>query len=477
MHTPHRLSIRRLPFFVWVILVTGIFGFLSIPYGWAQSETSAPPSPSTEEPRWEDLIRELERLRAEVEELRAAKADAAVLKDLENRIEVLAEEVQRLREAAAPPEVPPSRRYGLGPSASRVYQTKRGVSLAGYGEFVYQNVSGGPKTADALRIVMYLGYRFTDRVLFNSEIEFEHGKTGMNLDRQAGTIGMEFAYLDFLLSPAFNVRAGLLLHPLGILNEVHEPPTFHGVLRPDVERNVIPSTWRELGVGVYGELGYGFHYRAYLTSGLDARGFAASGIRGGRPDGNRARFHTPAGMARLDWIPTAGVTLGVGTYAGRADQGLKFPDGQPLHVPVRMAEVHGMFQHGGLELRGLYVRTWIGNADQLNRFRKLTGDQGVAEQIVGGYVEAAFNVFSLPALTARFPNVYLAPFVRLEAYDTHHRVPTGFQRNPAQNQRVWTFGLTFKPIPAVVVKADFQDRWNEAGTARNQWNLGIGFNF
>jgi hypothetical protein len=56
-------------------------------------------------------------------------------------------------------------------------------------------------------------------------------------------------------------------------------------------------------------------------------------------------------------------------------------------------------------------------------------------------------------------------------------VPTGFQRNPAQNQRVWTFGLTFKPIPAVVVKADFQDRWNEAGTARNQWNLGIGFNF
>ena len=477
MHTPHRLSIRRLPFFVWVILVTGILGLPSIPYGWAQSETSAPPSPSTEEPRWEDLIRELERLRAEVEELRAAKADAAVLKDLENRIEVLTEEVQQLREAAAPPEVPPSRRYGLGPSASRVYQTKRGVSLAGYGEFVYQNVSGGPKTADALRIVMYLGYRFTDRVLFNSEIEFEHGKTGMNLDRQAGTIGVEFAYLDFLLSPAFNVRAGLLLHPLGILNEVHEPPTFHGVLRPDVERNVIPSTWRELGVGVYGELGYGFHYRAYLTSGLDARGFAASGIRGGRPDGNRARFHTPAGMARLDWIPTAGVTLGVGTYAGRADQGLKFPDGQPLHVPVQMAEVHGMFQHRGLELRGLYVRTWIGNADQLNRFQNLTGDRGVAEQIVGGYVEAAFNVFSLPALTARFPNVYLAPFVRLEAYDTHHRVPTGFQRNPAQNQRVWTFGLTFKPIPAVVVKADFQDRWNEAGTARNQWNLGIGFNF
>jgi len=456
------------------VLMLGLFG---TSYGWAQSATPAAQAASSGETRLEDLLRELERLRTEVEELRAAKADAAALKDLENRIDVLTEEVQRLREAAAPPEVPPSRRYGLGPSASRVYQTKRGVSLAGYGEFIYQNVSGGPKTADALRLVMYLGYRFTDRILFNSEIEFEHGKTGTNLDRQAGVVGAEFAYLDFLLSPAFNVRAGLLLHPLGIINEVHEPPTFHGVLRPDVERVVIPSTWRELGVGVYGELGYGLHYRTYLTSGLDARGFTAGGIRGGRPDGNRARFHTPAGMARLDWIPTAGVTLGVGAYAGRADQGLKFPDGQPLNVPVRMAEVHGTLQHRGLEVRGLYVRTWIDNADRLNQFQNLTGDRGVAEQIVGGYVEAAFNLFSLPALTARFPNVYLAPFVRFEAYDTHHRVPAGFRRDPAQNQRVWTLGLTFKPIPAVVIKADFQDRWNGAGTARNQWNLGVGFNF
>lgn len=460
-----------------VIFVCSILGLLGAPRGWAQSATSAAKAPSSEETRLEDLVGELERLRAEVEQLRVAKADAAVLRDLENRIDVLAEEVQRLREAAAPPEVPASRRYGLGPSASRVYQAKRGVSLAGYGEFIYQNVSGGPKTADALRLVMYLGYRFTDRVLFNSEVEFEHGKTEMNLDQQAGAVGLEFAYLDFLLTPAFNVRAGLLLHPLGILNEVHEPPTFHGVLRPDVERVVIPSTWRELGIGVYGDLGYGFQYRTYLTSGLDARGFTAEGIREGRPEGNRARFQTPAGMARLDWTPTAGLTLGVGAYAGRADQGLRFPDGQPLNVPVRMAEVHGTLQHRGLEVRGLYVRTWIGNADRLNRFQNLTGDEGVAEQIVGAYAEVAFNVFSLPALTARFPNVYLAPFVRLEVYDTHHRVPVGFERDPAQNRRVWTLGLTFKPIPAVVIKADFQDRWNEAGTARNQWNLGVGFNF
>ncbi|GBC85185.1 hypothetical protein HRbin11_01631 [bacterium HR11] len=461
-----------------LIFVFGVFGILGlpggVPAGWAQS---APEASSAEQTRLEALLRELERLRAEVEQLRTAKADAAALKDLENRIDVLTEEVQRLREAAAPPELPPSKRYGLGPSASRVYQTKRGVSLAGYGEFVYQNVSGGPKTADALRMIMYLGYRFTDRVLFNSEVEFEHAKTEENLDGQAGEVALEFAYVDFLLSPALNVRAGLLLHPLGIINEVHEPPTFHGVLRPDVERVVIPSTWRELGVGVYGELGYGFHYRAYLTSGLDARGFEDGGLREGRGEGNRVRFVTPAGIGRLDWIPTAGLTLGVGAYAGRADQGLKFPDGRPLRIPVRMAEVHGLIQHRGLEVRGLYVRTWIGHADQLNLFKGLTGDEGVAEQIVGGYVEAAFNLFSLPALTARFPGVYLAPFVRWEVYDTHHRVPVGFERNPALHRRVWTLGLTFKPIPAVVIKADFQDRWNEAGTARNQWNLGIGFNF
>ena len=194
--------------------------------------------------------------------------------ELERTVKVLAEELERTRADVTVPEEPELKSsYGMGPAASKVYQLARGLSIGGYGEAFYRNyVADQTKesdTADFLRAVLYFGYKFTERIVFNSEIEIEH----------ADEIFLEFAALDFFLKDWANVRAGLLLMPVGFLNEIHEPPFFYGVNRPDVERFIIPTTWRENGVGLFGNLGEQLEYKLYAVNGFDGSGFSSSGLR------------------------------------------------------------------------------------------------------------------------------------------------------------------------------------------------------
>jgi hypothetical protein len=143
---------------------------------------------------------------------------------------------------------------GFGPAAAKVYKIQQGVSIGGYGEVLYENfaaerendtASGVTDQFDALRAIVYVGYKFNDRLLFNSELEWEHGTTS-----QGGEASIEFAYLDYMLTPNFGFRGGLLLPPMGLVNELHEPPIFLGTTRPATEQAIIPSTWREWLWGV-----------------------------------------------------------------------------------------------------------------------------------------------------------------------------------------------------------------------------------
>ena len=202
-----------------------------------------------------------------------AQSDAPSNDELARRIEALAAELDDLThgEVAAPLVS----RHGFGPAASKIYGVQEGFSFGGYGEMVYNNFSdsrqddapsGARDRIDFLRQILYVGYKFDAHVLFNAEIEFEHASTG-----KTGEVSVEFAQIDFLLTPEFNARAGLLLVPMGFVNELHEPPIFFGVERPVVERVLIPSTWRANGVGVFGEpqgRAAGLQYRAYLIESL-----------------------------------------------------------------------------------------------------------------------------------------------------------------------------------------------------------------
>ena len=180
----------------------------------------------------------------------------------------------------------------MGPAASKIYAVEQGLSIGGYGETIYNHFEAAGKSDqfDNLRAVLYFGYKYNDKWVLNTEIEIEHGSTSKD-----GSVSSEFAYLDYLASDALNFRAGLMLVPVGLVNELHEPTVFLGARRPDVENRIIPSTWRENGVGIFGELAEGLTYKAYVVNGLKGENFSGKGLRGGRQKGpKRCPMISPA---------------------------------------------------------------------------------------------------------------------------------------------------------------------------------------
>lgn len=411
-----------------------------------------------------------------------SKEDQEKIDELERKIELLTDEFERLREGRpeadadeADGDEPLSLgRWGLAPSASKIYRTDRGVSIGGYGEWLYQDFddtlddgTSSPVTneADFLRLVLYTGYRFSDRVLLNTEIEYEHGST-----ESGGAVSVEFAYLDFLLRDEVNVRTGLVLIPVGLVNEIHEPTTFFGVRRPDVERVILPTTWRELGAGVFGEAGP-FSYRAYVTTSLEGDEFSASsGLRGGRQKGAEAEAEDLAVSGRVDFSGVPGLLLGVSAFRGDTGQGETLM-GETVDGTVTTFDVHGEYRWRGLQVRGLLAQVDVDDAEQLSA---LAGET-IGSEMDGWYLEAGFDVFSLTGLD----RYELTPFVRVEEYDTQKEVPAALAGTvTGENDReVTTFGVVFKPLPQIAVKLDVQDFDNAAGTGRDQINLGVGFAF
>ena len=242
--------------------------------------------------------------------------------ELERQLDAVAGEVERFELRDVMPVVGEGR-WGLGPAASKIYQKDQGLSIGGYGEFLLEAPTGSETdTFDALRAVLYFGYKFDEKWLFNSEIEIEHATTddsSASTD-SSGSVSLEFGYLDYMHAEGLNGRGGLVLVPMGLVNEVHEPTTFLTANRSETELRIIPTTWRAMGLGAFGDAG-GFAYRAYVVNGLDGEDFDSSGIRGGRQKGNRAgRSTTSRGVARLDYVDVPGLTAGGSLYYGEADQ-------------------------------------------------------------------------------------------------------------------------------------------------------------
>jgi len=412
----------------------------------------------------------------------AALASQDRIGELERKVEVLTEELTKLRtEQAVPEEAGLASHMGLGPAASKVYGVARGISLGGYAEGYYRHYAKDDSTsnvdrADMLRAVLYVGYKFTDRLVFNSEIEFEHAKTEENLDGQAGEVAVEFAALDWMFKDWVNLRTGLVLVPMGFVNEVHEPPFFHGVARPEVEQRIIPTTWRENGVGLYGRIGEQLEYRTYVVTGLDAKGITPSNLRDTRSNGNRSRAEDLAGVLRVDWTPpwVEGALLGGSLYYGGIDQQR---DGFP-GSDLALWEAHAQYRRWGLELRALVTQAFVSDAgdltDALRAGGELDADQAIARQWLGWYVEGAYDVMPWLAPESGF---YLAPFVRYEWFDTQRDMPSGFEADGSKDIRLVTAGLGFKPHPNVIFKIDYRDFHADQGQIADEVQLGFGVAF
>lgn len=442
--------------------------------------------PKTMEDMWKIIEAQQQQIDAMKAKLAAAPAATAAspapvaanptaVKTLERKTDVLSQEVEKLRtNLTIPDEAKYKSAYGLGPAASKVYQVGKGLSIGGYGEGSYQAVTGdkGSKkdTVDLKRLVLYAGYKFSDRILFNSEIEFEHGTTGEGSEEK-GEVSVEFAALDFFIDPMANVRAGLVLMPMGFINQIHEPPFYFGNNRPMVEQVIIPSTWREMGVGLFGQLTPDLTYTTYLVNGLNAEGFASSGIREARGIGSQAKAEDFGYVARMDYTPAQlpGVTLGGSAYVGNSGQGTDF-GGRKADVFTQLYEGHVQVKYHGLEFRTLGSWGHIGDADILSA----AAGQTIGSENYGWYSEVGYDV--LPLL---IPDTlqYLAPFFRYEQMDTIASAPTGFADDLSQDRKIYQFGLQYKPIPNVVIKADYRNFTAKKGDLPDDFNLGFGFIF
>lgn len=343
------------------------------------------------------------------------------------------------------------------------------LPVSGYMDFHVNKDRGQPFRPDFHRFVLLFGHSFSNRIKFWSELEVEH--SFVEGGEESGEVALEQAYLDFLVKPYFNLRAGMVLTPIGIVNERHEPPSFNGVERPFVETLIIPTTWRELGFGATGDLGRGFRYRAYLLSSLDSTRFDAEfGISEARAKGFDASMRNPAKAARLEFAGVRRLLLGASIYSGKT--GYNLPG---LNPGVTIGEFDGRYSYRRFDFRGLFANTWVSRAGELNRrLEAQTGlNPNVASVMRGYYVEPAFHIFP------RRTRADVILFGRYERYNTQHRMAQGFVPLPQFNRSSWVTGVTYKPHADVAVKFDYVFNRNRSVVVRpvDGINFGIGWWF
>ena len=400
------------------------------------------------------------------------KVTTSNVKNLERKTDILSQEVEKLRtNLAIPEEAKYKSAYGLGPAASKVYGVSKGLSIGGYGEGSYSakvdDKGSKNDSADMKRIVLYAGYKFTDRILFNSELEFEHGSTGTG---KGGEVSVEFASLDFLMDTKANIRAGLVLMPMGFVNRIHEPVFYFGNNRPEVERYIIPSTWREMGAGLFGAITPNLTYTAYVVNGLDASKFTSNGIRDGRGGGSEAKAENFGYVARLDYDPAVlpGVTVGGSAYVGNSGQNNTSLN--KVDAFTQLYETHVQWKYRSLEFRTLGSWGFINDAGTLSAKNAKT----IGSQNYGWYSEAGYDV--LPLFWENTTQ-YLAPFFRYERLNTMAKAPTGYNVDLTKDWEIFQVGLQYKPIPNVVIKADYRNYVAKQGLLPDDFNLGFGFIF
>lgn len=323
---------------------------------------------------------------------------------------------------------------------------------------------------DFHRFVLLITHRFSDRIRFVSELELEHAFVeGLE---EAGELELEQAYVDFLLSRRFNVRAGMLLMPVGIINERHEPPVYYGVERPLLETVIIPTTWFEVGAGIHGEVGRGWRYRAYVTSPLNAAEFSADeGVRNGRQRGNRTNIGKAAATGRLEYVGIRGLTTGASFWAGST--GFEF---RPrFDVPVRLVEADVRYARDRVEGRAQIAQVTISGAGDLNdAIARTSGvNPNVARTLRGSYLEASYRVIS----GARFGDV--GAFVRYENVDTQFRMPDGYVPLQEFDREAWVVGANFWPEPDIAIKVDYVHQRNRSTIvpAPHAFHIGLGWWF
>ena len=403
--------------------------------------TAATPAAEPKTPSIEDLWKIIQQQQVEIEALKRQQQNTAQQAEEADK---KAEVADVKAEAAV---------VAVEESATRAHPFEK-TTLGGYGELHYNNLDS-KEEVDFHRFVLTLGHAFTDSIRLFSELELEHSVSG---DGQNGEFELEQAYLEFDLNQQHSVKTGLFLVPVGILNDTHEPPTFYGVERNPVEKNIIPTTWWEAGADFHGELGKGFSYNLAGTSGLnvDTSGSKAFLIRNGRQKASKAKANDGAITGRVKWTGIPGVELGLtGQWQKDITQG-------QLGVGATLLEAHADIQRGPFGFRALYAHWNLDNHNDINASDPSAAGRDEQE---GWYIEPSYKT-----RVGTIPGEW-GLFVRYNVWDNN-----AGSSNDTEMKQI-NAGLNYWPIPDIVFKFDVQSQDNEGDKNDNGFNLGLGYQF
>lgn len=371
-------------------------------------------------------------------------------------------------------------------AADQLLSSKSKLTIGGYGEVHYHQPLNSDVRQngelDVHRMVMLFGYQFSERTQFVTELEFEH----------VSEVYVEQAFLQHKINKSINFRGGLLLIPMGIVNEYHEPTTFNGVERPLIDNKIAPTTWREIGFGLAGNIQpASLKYQAYVVNGFNGYDGTAklngkSGLRSGRQKGASSYISSPNFTGKVEYYGIRNLNIGLSGYFGNTqsklyngiakDNDAALAKADSSVVGISMIGIDGRYNLKGLQLRGQYYSAALSNADEYNRFtgKNKTTPNDLGSLMTGYYVEAGYNVFR----HLEKVNTELIPFVRFEGYDTHAKVPSNITRNQSYKNSVITSGLTLKLAQGAVLKTDMQ--WVKPEGAENWtkvFSAGLGVMF
>jgi len=337
------------------------------------------------------------------------------------------------------------------------------INFGGYGEIIYSkseagedDTVGGDPTFDNKRFILYVGYDFSSKFRLVSEIEIEH----------ADEIYMEQAYIEYLIDDKSSIAVGTLLIPVGLTNLKHEPTTFLSAQRSQTESRIIPTTWRENGIQYSTKLNDHL-IKVFAVNGLLAENgsnkFNASGVRNGRQKASQANARDLAIGVRYDYMLNPSAVIGGSLY----NASLSYDGSSESPATHRIVELHYDQKVNAFDIKVLMARGIVDGAEELNT----AIGSNVASEMNGSYIELGYD------LNHGKSDVQIIPFVRLEKINTHAVVDDNITEDKSKDETHSTFGVNYKPLANIVFKADYTKSKNEAKTATDSWNLGLGWNF
>jgi hypothetical protein len=342
------------------------------------------------------------------------------------------------------------------------------VTVGAYAEMLYNQPEGDNGELDVQRLVLLFGYRFNDKTQFVTEVELEH----------VNEIFVEQAFINYSVGNNVSLRGGLMLVPMGIVNEFHEPTTFNGTERPGMDNAIVPTTWREIGIGVAGRFNnLNLGYQAYVFNGFKSTevngagglsGFlgGSNGLRGGRQKAIQSTIDSPTFSTKLDYYGIPGLRLGLSTYFGKTQAADDIETIDGANIGIAMIGLDARYAYQRFTARGQFINATLSDTEEYN----MATGRDLGSALRGYYVEGAYNLLPVEKEQKLFI------FTRFEQYDTHASTAGNLVRNEAYDRTDVTSGLTYHIAPGVVVKGDYQFRSNalDGDDVKDRLNFGIG---